>query len=230
MKRILVIEDEGKISRLLSLELSYEGYDVEAAFDGRTGLEKALNDKWDLILLDVMLPRLNGIEVLRRLRKNKNTPVVLLTARNDVSDKVTGLDQGANDYVTKPFDIEELFARIRAIFRNSHLEKSSDSRDNVLKVADIQLEKLKRDVTRNGSLIDLTSREFDLLLYFMENKNQVLTREQIIQEVWGFDYLGETNIVDVYVRYLRKKIDQERDTPLIQTYRGVGYSMKEQHS
>ncbi|TCP19129.1 DNA-binding response OmpR family regulator [Scopulibacillus darangshiensis] len=219
--RILIIEDEDKIARVLSLELNYEGYKTDTASDGKTGLEKALHSEWDLILLDIMLPELSGLEVLRRFRqKIKETPIILLTAKDAVPDKVSGLDHGANDYVTKPFDIEELLARIRACLRIN--EKQAK-----LTVHNLLVDLKTRDVCRGKTPIELTPREFDLLIYLMKNKNQVLTRDQILTEVWGFDYMGETNVVDVYIRYLRKKIDKEQEKKLIHTFRGVGYSLKE---
>ncbi|MGE7603277.1 response regulator transcription factor [Peribacillus sp. NPDC097675] len=227
-KRILIIEDEEKIARVLTLELNHEGYQTESAFTGKTGLERAEAQDWDLILLDVMLPELNGIEVLRRFRKkNSQTPVILLTARDAVPDKVNGLDHGANDYVTKPFEIEELLARIRACFRSQTGGGIKATKEDVLTIHDLQLELGTRDIRRAGMRIELTSREFDLLVYLMENKNQVLSRDQIISHVWGYDFSGDTNVVDVYIRYLRKKIDYPYDVPLIHTYRGVGYSLKE---
>ncbi|PJN88226.1 response regulator transcription factor [Bacillus sp. mrc49] len=227
-KRILIIEDEEKIARVLQLELNHEGYRTESAHNGKTGLEKAESEEWDLILLDVMLPELNGIEVLRRYRKkNASTPVILLTARDAVPDKVNGLDHGANDYVTKPFEIEELLARIRACFRaNVQTEQPEGSADE-LTVHDLKLNLGTRDILRQGKRIELTSREFDLLVYLLQNKNQVLTREQILTHVWGYDFVGDTNVVDVYIRYLRKKVDYPFELQLIHTYRGVGYSLKE---
>ncbi|MFJ7745186.1 response regulator transcription factor [Peribacillus sp. NPDC097295] len=227
-KRILIIEDEEKIARVLTLELNHEGYQTESAFTGKAGLEMAESQVWDLILLDVMLPELNGIEVLRRFRKKDNhTPIILLTARDAVPDKVNGLDHGANDYVTKPFEIEELLARIRACFRSHPGSSMEPAQEDILRVHDLQLELGTRDIQRAGKRIELTSREFDLLVYLMENKNQVLSRDQIISHVWGYDFSGDTNVVDVYIRYLRKKIDYPYDVPLIHTYRGVGYSLKE---
>lgn len=227
-KRILIIEDEEKIARVLTLELNHEGYQTESAFNGKTGLEQAESQDWDLILLDVMLPELNGIEVLRRFRKkNVHTPVILLTARDAVPDKVNGLDHGANDYVTKPFEIEELLARIRACFRSHPSSSTHTVQEDILMVYDLQLELGTRDILRAGKRIELTSREFDLLVYLMQNKNQVLSRDQIISHVWGYDFSGDTNVVDVYIRYLRKKVDYPYEVPLIHTYRGVGYSLKE---
>ncbi|WP_027417095.1 response regulator transcription factor [Aneurinibacillus terranovensis] len=229
-ERILIVEDEEKISRLLQLELSYEGYYVEKANTGRKGLDLALEQSWDLILLDIMLPELSGTEVLRRLRKiDSLTPVIFLTARDTIPDKVSGLDQGANDYITKPFDIEELLARIRACIRNRLLvnEGIKETYPPIMRNDSLVVHTLTREVEREGVKIDLTPKEFDLLIFLMKNKNMVLDREQIINHVWGFNYIGETNVVDVYIRYLRKKIDYKFNTHYIQTIRGVGYCIRE---
>lgn len=226
-ERILIIEDEDKIARVLSLELEHEGYETDAVSDGRSGLEKIEGASWDLILLDIMLPGLSGIEVLRRMRARKNwTPVILLTAKDAVPDKVTGLDLGANDYVTKPFDIEELLARIRACLRMAHAQAAQQPMEK-LQVGNLTVNTSTREVKREDKQIELTPREFDLLVYFMENANQVLTREQIIERVWGYDFVGDTNVVDVYVRYLRRKIDDGFDRGYLHTVRGVGYSLRE---
>lgn len=225
-ERILIVEDEEKIARVIQLELEYEGYESEIAKTGLEALEQYNQGGWNLILLDVLLPGLSGIEVLRRIRvKDSATPVILLTARNAVVDKVNGLDQGANDYITKPFEIEELLARIRSCLRLSQMTKKVEASSKV-EVADLSLDEKSREVTRGSSQIELTPREFDLLLYLMQNKNQVLNREQILTHVWGFDYFGDTNVVDVYIRYLRKKVDQGYETPLLHTVRGVGYMLK----
>lgn len=222
---ILIIEDETKIARVIKLELEYEGYIVETATDGATGLALAQEKKWDLILLDIMIPELNGMEVLRRFRsKDPLTPIILLTARNSVFDKVSGLDQGANDYITKPFQIEELLARIRSCLRIQQLQQPIS---NSLQIADLEINEDLRLVKRGGKEIDLTKREYDLLYYLIKNKNQVLEREQLLNSVWGYSYVGDTNVVDVYIRYLRKKIDNGFQPPLIHTVRGVGYSIKE---
>ncbi|WP_404447182.1 response regulator transcription factor [Sutcliffiella horikoshii] len=222
MANILIIEDEKKIARVLQLELEHEGYETDAAFTGTSGLEKFKEQHWDLVLLDVMLPELSGLEVLRRIRStDTSTPVILLTARNSIPDKVSGLDLGANDYVTKPFEIEELLARVRASLRTvqSSLENSS-----VLTVKDWMVNEKTREVLCGEEHVDLTPKEFDLLVYFIENKGQALNREQILNRVWGFDYYGDTNIVDVYVRHLRKKLDL---SDVLLTVRGVGYRLKE---
>ena len=223
---ILVVEDEEKIARLLELELVFEGYSVTKVHDGQEGLDMYQKGKWDLILLDVMLPGLSGIEVLRRIRASDiQTPVLLLTAKGSVEDKVSGLDLGANDYITKPFRIEELLARIRAALR---MKKPEDTQDqDWLMFADLKLNEKTREVLREEEAIELTPREFDLLVYLMKNKRQVLTRDQILEAVWGFDFFGDTNVVDVYIRYVRKKIDQSDKPALIHTVRGVGYVMRD---
>ena len=225
MTKILLVEDEEKLARFVELELTHEGYQVEKAFDGRTGLELAEKGGFDLLLLDIMLPGLNGLEVLRRLRKGGgNLPVIMLTARDAVMDKVTGLDMGADDYVTKPFSIEDLLARIRAALRKQTVQKKEDS---LLSCADLTVDVSRHRVTRGGKEIELTGREFSLLQFFMENKTIVLSRDQLLEKVWGYDYLGETNVVDVYVRYLRGKIDDAFGVRLVQTVRGVGYVIRE---
>jgi len=226
---ILVVEDEEKILRLLELELEYEGYNVTKARNGAEALEAYRSQTWDLLLLDVMLPEMSGIELLRRIRANdKQTPVILLTAKSSVEDKVSGLDLGANDYMTKPFQIEELLARIRAALRLRSQKAEAESDDSEwLSLADLKVNEKSREVKRESIIIELTPREFDLLVYLLKNKRQVLHRDQIIEAVWGYDYYGDTNVVDVYIRYLRKKIDLPSLAPLIQTVRGVGYVMRE---
>jgi DNA-binding response OmpR family regulator len=224
---ILVIEDDEKIARLLELELKFEGYRVTKFLDGLQAFEAYRTGKWDLLLLDVMLPGLSGIELLRRIRLNDSkTPVILLTAKGSVEDKVTGLDFGANDYVTKPFQIEELLARIRAIFRTKKSDEISETA-GLLSIADLSVNPKTREVLRGKDEIELTPREYDLLVYLISNKRQVLSREQIVEAVWGYDFLGDTNVVDVYIRYIRKKIDLPACPPLIHTIRGVGYVLKE---
>ncbi|WP_136605737.1 response regulator transcription factor [Paenibacillus dokdonensis] len=230
-KDVLIVEDEPKIARLLELELTYEGYVVTIADNGKEGLEQALSKAWGLILLDIMLPELNGIEVLRRLRKiDIDTPVIVVTARNTTPDKISGLDQGANDYVTKPFEIEELLARMRATMRNRSVEPKVKEQAKLLQIDNLTLNKMTREIKREGKRIDLTPKEYDLFLYLLENKHQVLSREQIMNHVWGFDFEGETNVIDVYIRYIRKKIDQDFDINLIHTIRGVGFCVRGEDS
>ncbi|HZG85528.1 response regulator transcription factor [Paenibacillus sp.] len=227
IKKVLIIEDEINIARIIKLELEHEGYKVETAENGIIGLEKFSNGQWNLVLLDIMLSKLNGMEVLRRIRTSGDmTPIILLTARDSIPDKVSGLDHGANDYITKPFQIEELLARIRACLRiNQMMEEKVD--EQILTVANLKVDKKTRIVTRDSTNIELTPREFNLLVYLIRHKNQVLNREQILTHVWGFDYYGDTNVVDVYIRYLRKKIEDSFHFPLIHTVRGVGYVIKE---
>ena len=222
-ERILLVEDEEKLARMVELELKYEGYSVEKAFDGRKGLELALSGACDLVLLDIMLPQLSGMEVLRRLRRESQVPVIMLTARDSVVDKVSGLDSGADDYITKPFAIEELLARIRAALRT---KSGRDSQ--MLAVGPLAMEVESRRVTVRGQEVELTKKEFDLLRHLLENKGRVLTREALLDSVWGFDFVGETNSVDVYIRFLRSKIDEAFGIKLIHTVRGVGYVIKEE--
>ncbi|MEH6905866.1 response regulator transcription factor [Neobacillus drentensis] len=224
---ILIVEDEEKIARLLELELEYEGYHVTKVMDGLEAFVAYKNGNWDLILLDVMLPGISGIELLRRIRlTNKSTPVLLLTAKSSVEDKVSGLDYGANDYITKPFQIEEVLARIRAALRVKVVEQTEEDGIN-LTFADLKINPKTREVFRGEESIDLTPREFDLLVYLMMNKRQVLNRDQILEAVWGYDFIGDTNVVDVYIRYVRKKMEQPNKPALIHTVRGVGYVLKE---
>ncbi|MBU3159982.1 response regulator transcription factor [Clostridium frigoris] len=222
-QKILIIEDEVKIARFLELELKYEGYIVSQSHDGREGLNKAMNEVFDLLLLDIMLPTLNGLEVLRRLRQVSDIPIIILTSKDEIMDKVTGLDIGATDYMTKPFAIEELLARIRtALKKNTRIKKVL----NILSVGELTVDLDQHMVTYNNSTIDLTKTEFDLLKLLIENKNIALTRNKIIDIVWGYEYMGDTNVVDVYIRYLRSKIDDKFDKKFIYTVRGVGYILK----
>lgn len=222
-KRILIIEDEVKIARFVQLELEHEGYAVDVEHDGRTGLEKALQGNQDLIILDVMLPSLNGMEVLRRLRQVSEIPVIMLTAKDDVMDKVMGLDFGADDYLTKPFAIEELLARIRVAFKH---KSQQQVKSDVIRIGNLKLDMHKYAVSFNNEPIDLTKKEFDLLRFLMLNNEIVLTRDNILGKVWGYDYAGDTNIVDVYIRYIRSKIDDRFHKKFIHTVRGVGYQLK----
>ena len=225
--RILIIEDEEKIARFLELELTHEGYEVIKSADGREGLDLALEGGFAIILLDIMLPGLNGLEVIRRLRKSSDVPVIMLTARDAVMDKVSGLDMGADDYVTKPFAIEELLARIRVTLRKRETSETGENR-KILNWDKLQLDSASHSVEFDGEPIDLTKREFMMLELMLLNKNIVLSRETFIERVWGYDYMGETNVVDVYVRYLRGKIDDVYGVNMIRTVRGVGYVIKDE--
>ncbi|PFU41350.1 DNA-binding response regulator [Bacillus cereus] len=224
MQHILIIEDEESLADFLELELKYEGYKVDIQFDGRKGLDAALEKNYDLILLDLMLPGLNGLEVCHRLRVNKNTPIIMLTARDSIMDRVTGLDSGADDYLPKPFAIEELLARMRVIFRRE--ENTVHKQTSFLTFKDLQLQIESRTITKENEEIELTNKEFELLLMFMKNINRVLTRDVLLDQVWGYDAIVETNIVDVYVRYLRNKLHSVDKEEYIQTVRGAGYIMK----
>ena len=223
--KVLVVDDESKLARFIELELRHEGYDVVLAEDGRVGIEKFYEEEPDIILLDLMLPELNGIEVCRRLRKESDVPIIMLTAKGETMDKIAGLDSGADDYITKPFAIEELFARMRVALRRS--ANSNDSNGNVLTLHDLKIDISRRMVYYKDNEVELTKREFELLTYLVKNKNIVISREQILNQVWGYDYIGETNVVDVYVRYLRTKIDDKFGVKLIHTIRGVGYFVKD---
>ena len=224
--RILIVEDEEKLNRMIELELKYEGYETGKALDGRTGLDMALSGGYDLVLLDIMLPGLNGLEVLRRIRKeNERLPVILLTARDTTMDKVSGLDSGADDYVTKPFAIEELLARIRTALRKHAKAAAAPAEENAYTVQDVRLEKDARRVLVNGTEVKLTRKEFDLLECLMEHRGKVMDRSSLLEQVWGYDFAGETNSVDVVVRFLRSKIDEPYGLTLIETVRGVGYRM-----
>ena len=225
MAKILVVEDEEKIARFIELELQHEGYETDKAADGRTGLEKAESGGYDLMLLDIMLPGLNGLEVLRRLRKSSSMPVIMLTARDAVMDKVSGLDMGADDYITKPFAIEELLARIRVTLRKGGRQEKASG---ILSACGVEMQVAAHTVSCCGEEVALTTKEFALLQTLLENKNIVLSRETLLTRVWSYDYIGETNVVDVYVRYLRQKLDDAFGIKLIQTVRGVGYVIKDE--
>lgn len=220
---ILLVEDEVKLARFVELELTSEGYRVSVAHDGMTGLTLARETDLDLAILDWMLPGLTGIELCRRLRATgSKVPVILLTAREDVSDRVAGLDAGADDYVVKPFSIEELLARIRA-----HLRRTQEEEADILQFEDLSLNRRTREVFRAQRAIDLTAKEFDLLDYLLSHPRQVFTRDQILEQVWGYDFVGDSNIIEVYVRYLRLKLEDQGEPRLIQTVRGVGYALRE---
>ncbi|MFM2060897.1 MAG: hypothetical protein RLZZ507_567 [Cyanobacteriota bacterium] len=224
MTHILLVEDEVKLARFIELELSYEGYQVSVAYDGLTALTAARELHLDLIILDWMLPGVSGLEICRRLRSTGDkVPVILLTAKDEVSDRVAGLDAGADDYVVKPFSVEELLARVRAHLRRS---KETDNAD-ILTFADLSLNRLTREVYRGQRLIELTAKEFDLLDYLLIHPRQVITRDRILEEVWGYDFMGDSNIIEVYIRYLRLKLEANNETRLLQTVRGVGYVLRD---
>ena len=225
MASILIVEDEKKIARFLELELKHEGYDVLTAFDGRSGLDTALEADPDLLILDLMLPELSGIEVCRRLRHSSDVPIIMLTAKDDVSDKVMGLDMGADDYVTKPFAIEELLARIRVALKKRRAKdmQKPDGQDHVLKSGCVSIDTASWQVHVREEPVALTRKEFDTLRYLMEHRGTAVTRDQLMNEVWGYDYIGDSNIVDVYIRYLRHKIDDQYGIKTIHTIRSVGY-------
>ncbi len=224
MATILIVEDEKKIARFLELELKHEGYDVLTAFDGRSGLDTALEKDPDLLILDLMLPELSGIEVCRRLRHTSDLPIIMLTAKDDVSDKVMGLDMGADDYVTKPFAIEELLARIRVALkkRRARDARQQEMQDHLLTVGCVSIDTASWQVRVKGETVPLTRKEFDTLRYLMEHRGAAVTRDQLMNEVWGYDYIGDSNIVDVYIRYLRHKIDDQYGIKTIHTIRSVG--------
>ncbi len=226
IEKILIVEDEEKMARMLELELQHEGYKVRKAFDGREALEIFESEHFDLILLDIMLPKLSGTEVLRRIRRNSHIPIIMITARDSIMDKVFGLDSGANDYITKPFVIEELLARIRACFRY----KSSSASSKLLSAMGLTLNKDSNQVMVGNQEVELTHKEFELLQCLIENKGRVLTRDILLDKVWGYDYVGDTNAVDVYIRFLRSKIDEVFQMKLIHTVRGKGYMIKDEQS
>jgi two-component system, OmpR family, response regulator MprA len=222
-EKILVIEDEQKIADFLRRGLSYEGYKIETAGDGESGLKSARDNMPDLVILDVMLPGLDGFEVARRLRAGGEVPVLMLTARDSVPDRVKGLDSGADDYLVKPFAFEELLARIRALLR-----RHKPTEATTLRFADVVLDTSTREVLRGGRRVELTTKEFDLLHFFMLHPKQVMPRELIYDRIWGYDFGGESNILEVYIRYIRSKLEAEGETRLIQTVRGVGYALREE--
>lgn len=226
--KILIAEDERRIARVVALELDHEGYETAFAETGKDALERIKGESWDLVLLDVMLPEMSGFEVLRRVRmEDQQTPIILVTARDSVYDKVNGLDHGANDYIAKPFEMEELLARVRSAIRTAETRIKRPHIDDLKKIGHVEVSLLSRTVTRNGESVELTKREFDLLVHLINHKNQVLTRDQLLEAVWGFEYAGETNVVDVYIGYLRKKIEHDFTQQLIHTVRGVGFTIRE---
>lgn len=229
MKNILIIEDEKNLARFIELELKHEGMETEVFHDGRSGFEVAIdeNKNWDLVLLDLMLPELNGLDVARRIRQVSNVPIIMMTARDSVIDQVSGFDHGADDYITKPFEIEELLARIRALDRRINIENEKNKvQQTTLEYRDLIVEKENRVIRRNDEIIELTKREYELLVELMSNLNIVLSRETLLNKVWEYEKEIETNIVDVYIRYLRNKLDIKGEESYIQTVRGMGYVMR----
>ncbi|MEW5857577.1 MAG: response regulator transcription factor [Cyanobacteriota bacterium] len=219
---ILLVEDEAKLARFLELELTYEGYQVSVAHDGLSGLTMARESNPELVILDWMLPGLSGLELCRRLRTTGNkVPIILLTAKDEVSDRVAGLDAGADDYVVKPFSIEELLARVRA-----HLRRNQEENPDLLQFEDLSLNRQTREVYRGDRAIELTAKEFDLLEHLLAHPRQVITRDRILEQVWGYDFMGDSNIIEVYIRYLRLKLEENNEKRLIQTVRGVGYVLR----
>ena len=219
MKRILIVEDESSISDFVKGELEYEGYEVCIKEDGREGLEEALNNEYDLVILDIMLPSMNGFEICRRIKRVKATPVIMLSAKSSVIDKVNGLKLGADDYISKPFAIEELLARIEVVFR-----RESNPKGSIFKFKDITIDTKSRIVKRNNEEINLTNKEYELLMILIENKDEVVTRDELLERIWGYD--TETNVTDVYIRHLRSKLNNENKEEYIQTVRSIGYIMR----
>ena len=225
-KKIMIVEDEKRIARFLQMELEHEGFETESEENGRRAYERIVQEQYDLVLLDIMLPDMDGLEVCRRVREISDVPIIMLTAKDDIEDKVSGLDIGADDYITKPFAIQELLARVRAAIRIHKTNEMGNRDERVLAVKDLVLYPGRYEVRVKGELVELTKKEYSLLEYMLRNKPNVLTRDQILQEVWGYDYVGDTNVVDVYIRYLRAKIDERFDDKYIYTVRGVGYAVK----
>lgn len=223
-KDILIIEDDKAITRVLELELKYEGYEIDIAYDGIDGLDKFTNGEYKVVLLDLMLPGISGLELCRKIRRTSNIHIIMLTAKRDVTDKVVGLDMGADDYITKPFEMEELLARVRAAIRRTNMAREESLK---IEVGPVCIDLLAREVTINDVSIDLTKKEYEVLEYLVSNKGIVLTRDQLIEKVWGYDFVGDTNVLDVYIKYLRTKIDYPLNIKFIQTVRGVGYVIKD---
>ncbi len=220
---ILIIEDNESIVKVLQRGLMYEGYKVESALDGEKGLKLAKQNHPDLVILDLMLPGMDGVEVCKQLRTDSNLPILMLTAKDAIQDRVLGLDAGADDYMVKPFELEEVLARVRALLRRTQSDRAS-----VLTFTDLTLDTSTRLANRSGRTIQLTATEFDLLELFMRHPNQVLTRELIFDRIWGYDFGGESNVLDVYIRYLRQKLEEKGEPRLIHTARGVGYALREE--
>ncbi|MBP2651481.1 MAG: two component transcriptional regulator, winged helix family [Firmicutes bacterium] len=225
-RKILIVEDEWKIARFLQIELEHEGFTTVIEANGRNALDRIIQENFDLVLLDLMLPEMDGVEICRRVRAVSQLPIIMVTAKDDIDDKVKGLDIGADDYITKPFALPELLARIRAAFRK-HTVTEQPAEKNVLNIKNLALFPNRYEAEIDGQPVELTKKEYDLLEYLVRNKNVVLNREHILQEVWGYEYMGDTNVVDVYIRYLRSKLDEPFEQKYIHTVRGVGYVVKD---
>ena len=223
-KDILIVEDDKAITRILELEFGYEGYTFDIVYDGQEGLTLFEKNSYDLVLLDLMLPYINGMELCRKIRRQSNVPIIMVTAKRDLTDRVIGLDMGADDYITKPFEMEELLARVRSALRRAKINNADFAK---IQIKDLSINILTRQVSKQGEPIELTKKEYELLEYLANNKGIVLTRDKIIDHVWGYDFVGDTNVLDVYIKYLRNKLDYPYSTKLIQTVRGVGYTIKE---
>lgn len=224
--KIFIVEDERKIARFLQMELEHEGFEIAMEANGRRAFERIMQESYDLILLDIMLPDMDGLAICRQVRKLSDVPIIMLTAKDEIEDKVSGLDLGADDYLTKPFAIQELLARIRAALRK-HEPAKDEPEGEVLSVKNLLLYPSRYEVKVNDERVNLTKKEYSLLEYLLRNKRNVLTREQILQQVWGYDYVGDTNVVDVYIRYLRAKLDEHFAEKYIYTVRGIGYVIKD---
>ena len=224
-RKILIVEDEWKIARFIQMELEHEGFQTAIESNGRSALDRIMQEKFDLILMDLMLPEIDGIEVCKRVRTISEVPIIMVTAKDDIADKVTGLDTGADDYLTKPFAIPELLARIRAALRKNKCRTAVAETE--LSVKNLILFPRRYEAQVNHQVVELTKKEYDLLEYLVRNKNIVLNRERILQKIWGYEYMGDTNVVDVYIRYLRSKLDERFGEKYIHTVRGVGYVVKD---
>lgn len=225
MAKIFIVEDERRIARFLQMELEHEGFQTANESNGLRAYERIIQEDYDLVLLDIMLPGMDGLTICKNVRKLSDIPIIMLTAKDEINDKVTGLDIGADDYITKPFAIQELLARIRAALRkcNNNIKQDEPS---VFTFKNITVYLERHEVMVNDTVVELTKKEYDLLLYMLQNHDHVLSREQILQSIWGYEYMGDTNVVDVYIRYLRSKIDDEFNEKYIHTVRGIGYVIK----
>lgn len=225
MTKIFIVEDERRIARFLQMELEHEGFSTASESNGLRAYERIIQEDYDLVLLDIMLPGMDGLTICKNVRKLSDIPIIMLTAKDEINDKVTGLDIGADDYITKPFAIQELLARIRVALRK-HNNNTKAEEASVFTFKNITVYLDRHEVTVGGKLVELTKKEYDLLLYMLQNHDHVLSREQILQSIWGYEYMGDTNVVDVYIRYLRSKIDDEFKEKYIHTVRGIGYVIK----